>query len=174
MTHMLLCHGGLIQSGAITKNQRLSCYWSAAVHDYEHGGLNNDFLIKTFHPLAGLYNDQSPLENHHVSAAVSLLKNPEYAYLSVSDCLQRSHQLHLLCMYSFGEEAALKALLLAACCAARVPSVLQQQPYRELKTSMLHHHAYRDAQERLTVDSQDFLSMCLAHQQLRVLLLLHI
>lgn len=80
---MLLCHGGLISSGAITRNQHLSSYWSAAVHDYEHGGLNNDFLIKTQHPLAWLYNDQSPLENHHVSAAVSLLTVPEYGYLPV-------------------------------------------------------------------------------------------
>ena len=84
MTHMLLCHGGLIKTGLITKNQHLSSYWSAAVHDYEHGGLNNDFLIKTQHPLAILYNDQSPLENHHMSAAVSLLSEPDYAYIAVS------------------------------------------------------------------------------------------
>ena len=54
------------------------------VHDYGHGGLNNDFLIKTHHPLAILYNDLSPLENHHISAAVSLLGEPDYAYHAVS------------------------------------------------------------------------------------------
>ena len=80
MTHMLLCHGGLINSGLITRNQHIASYWSAAVHDYEHGGLNNDFLIKTAHPWAMLYNDQSPLENHHNSAASLLLFKPEYAY----------------------------------------------------------------------------------------------
>ena len=97
MTHMLLCHGGLIQSGAISRNQHLSSYWSAAVHDYEHAGLNNDFLIKTQHPLALLYNDQSPLENHHMSAAVSLLRVPECAYLSVRDGLQCSHAVCICC-----------------------------------------------------------------------------
>ena len=84
---MLLCHGGLIKTGLISRTQHLSSYWSALVHDFEHGGLNNDFLIKTAHPLAILYNDQSPLENHHVSAAVALLGNPEYAYISVRSSL---------------------------------------------------------------------------------------
>lgn len=94
---MLLCHGGLISSGAITRNQHLSSYWSAAVHDYEHGGLNNDFLIKMMHPLAALYNDQSPLENHHVSAAVLLLANPEYNYLPVRDALRCNHAVGCIC-----------------------------------------------------------------------------
>ena len=81
---MLLCHGGLVETGLITKSQHLSSYWSAIVHDFEHGGLNNDFLIKTAHPWAVLYNDQSPLENHHVSAAARVLAEPDYAYVAVS------------------------------------------------------------------------------------------
>ena len=84
MTHMLLCHGGLVKSGLITRNQHLSSYWSAAVHDFEHGGVNNDFLIKTAHPWAIRYNDQSPLENHHSSAATILLFQPECAYIAVN------------------------------------------------------------------------------------------
>ena len=86
MTHMLLCHGGILASKSMSIVQHLSSYWSAAVHDYEHGGLNNDFLCKTAHPLALLYNDISPLENHHISAAASLLMQPEYGYIEV--CLQ--------------------------------------------------------------------------------------
>lgn len=38
-----------------------------AVHDYEHVGLTNDFLVATSSPLAMRYNDRTPLENHHVS-----------------------------------------------------------------------------------------------------------
>lgn len=86
MTHMLLCHGGILASKSMSIVQHLSSYWSAAVHDYEHGGLNNDFLCKTAHPLALLYNDISPLENHHISAAASLLMQPEFGYIEV--CLQ--------------------------------------------------------------------------------------
>ncbi len=39
---------------------------AAAIHDFEHKGVNNDFLIKTSDPLALLYNDNSPMENHHL------------------------------------------------------------------------------------------------------------
>ncbi|DBB14759.1 TPA: hypothetical protein ACH3X3_004373 [Trebouxia sp. C0006] len=84
MTHMLLCHGGIMQSKALSNIQLLSAYWSAAVHDFEHGGVNNDFLIKTAHPLAITYNDQSPLENHHLAAAVRLMFDPDLSYLPMS------------------------------------------------------------------------------------------
>ena len=87
MTHMLLCHGGVARSRALSKVHMLSAYWSAAVHDYEHGGLNNDFLIKTAHPLAITYNDISPLENHHLSAAISLIHTPDCCYLPVRSTL---------------------------------------------------------------------------------------
>lgn len=72
-----------MKTGAVGRLQLFCSCWSAATHDYEHGGLNNDFLIKTSHPLALTYNDQSPLENHHVSASMKLLGAPDYAYLSV-------------------------------------------------------------------------------------------
>ena len=97
MTHMLLCHGGIMQSKALGKIQLMSAYWSAAVHDFEHGGVNNDFLIKTAHPLSITYNDQSPLENHHLAAAVRLIFDPELAFMPVS-CyiiLQASHSIGL-------------------------------------------------------------------------------
>ena len=84
MTHMLLCHGGVLKSSAMSKAQYMSSYWSAITHDYEHGGLNNDFLIKTASPWAILYNDQSPLENHHCAAAAQLLFEPQYQYIQVS------------------------------------------------------------------------------------------
>ena len=45
MSHMLLCHGGVMKSQALTKWQQMATYFSALVHDYEHGGLNNDFLV---------------------------------------------------------------------------------------------------------------------------------
>ena len=55
---------------------------SAIVHDYDHRGVNNDFLIRTGDSLALLYNDHSPQENHHLAAAFSLLKNDELDFLS--------------------------------------------------------------------------------------------
>lgn len=84
MTHMLLSHGGVLACNVMTRGQQLATYWSAVVHDYQHGGLNNDFLIKSLHPLALLYNDQSPLENHHVSSSARVMHQPEHMFLPVS------------------------------------------------------------------------------------------
>ena len=62
-------------------------YWAALVHDYDHKGLNNDFLIRTAHPLAITYSDQSPLENHHIAAATRVFVEPECQYIRVSDLM---------------------------------------------------------------------------------------
>ena len=54
LTHMIIRHGGI--TDAIMKPAlKLGTYWSAIVHDYEHGGLNNDYLIKTASPISVLY-----------------------------------------------------------------------------------------------------------------------
>jgi hypothetical protein len=55
---------------------------SQIVHDYDHGGLTNDYLVASGHELSILYNDRAPLENHHVAAAFSLLRRPEYNFLA--------------------------------------------------------------------------------------------
>ncbi len=91
MTHMLLCHGGLLKSNAFAGSLHLASYWSAVVHDFEHGGLNNDFLIKTAHPIALIYNDQSPLENHHLAAAFRIWIDPQCQYMTVGTQAHRNH-----------------------------------------------------------------------------------
>ncbi|CAG9315687.1 pde-4_1 [Blepharisma stoltei] len=52
------------------------CYISASIHDYQHPGLTNFFLINTQHKLAMLYNDTAVLENFHVSSAFNLIMKP--------------------------------------------------------------------------------------------------
>ena len=47
--------------------------FSALVHDVDHTGTNNIFLVKEGHPLAILYNDQSVAEQRSVAVAFSLL-----------------------------------------------------------------------------------------------------
>ncbi|KAJ3005307.1 High affinity cAMP-specific 3',5'-cyclic phosphodiesterase 7A, partial [Thoreauomyces humboldtii] len=59
----------------------LSMYLAAIIHDYDHPGLNNNFLVNTSDAKALMYNDRSVLENHHLSAAFGVLSRPENNFL---------------------------------------------------------------------------------------------
>lgn len=64
----------------------MALYVAAAMHDYDHPGRTNAFLIATNAPQAVLYNDRSVLENHHAASAWSLyLSQPEYNFLANLD-----------------------------------------------------------------------------------------
>jgi len=47
---------------------------AAAIHDYQHPGITNSFLVATGDNLALRYNDRAVLEHMHVSAAFSMMK----------------------------------------------------------------------------------------------------
>jgi hypothetical protein len=90
--HSILSHGGVAEasvSAAIAGHEHdhqrkfilLAGLLAAVVHDYEHEGVNNDFLVKSSSPKAILYNDRSPNENHHVAAAWLLLQDHECNFL---------------------------------------------------------------------------------------------
>ncbi|GFH09652.1 phosphodiesterase [Haematococcus lacustris] len=55
----------------------LAVYLSALIHDFEHKGVNNQYLITTGDELALRYNDHSPMENHHIAAAFQLMLHDE-------------------------------------------------------------------------------------------------
>ncbi|KAK9824385.1 hypothetical protein WJX72_009899 [[Myrmecia] bisecta] len=79
--HMLHQHGGLRQHGISNNLQTMASYIAATVHDFEHPGVNNDFLVRTHHEFALTHNNIAPLENHHVSAAWKLLRMSQYNFL---------------------------------------------------------------------------------------------
>jgi len=63
----------------------LAMYIAACIHDFDHPGVTNKFLISVGDPLAQLYNDKSVLENHHCSAALKLLNKPGCNFLDRLD-----------------------------------------------------------------------------------------
>lgn len=57
------------------------CRIMQIIHDFEHKGVNNDYLIRVSDGLAVLYNDRSPMENHHLAASFQLMNSDEYNFL---------------------------------------------------------------------------------------------
>ncbi|XP_035257277.1 cGMP-inhibited 3',5'-cyclic phosphodiesterase A-like isoform X2 [Anguilla anguilla] len=69
-------------SGLVPALELMALYVAAAMHDYDHPGRTNAFLVATGAPQAVLYNDRSVLENHHAASAWNLfMSRPEYNFL---------------------------------------------------------------------------------------------
>merc|ERR1712048_811540 len=75
-------HEGDAQSDQHGKLLMMACLLAAAVHDYDHQGLTNEFLVKTRDARALLYNDQHVNESHHIAAAFAVLQRAECNFLT--------------------------------------------------------------------------------------------
>ncbi|KAJ3114020.1 hypothetical protein HK100_001822 [Physocladia obscura] len=86
---VLHCINYLIQLPTIrsifTDLELLAVYLAAVVHDFDHPGFSNQFLITTSDRRALLYNDKSVLENHHCASAFEVLARKDCSFLSTLD-----------------------------------------------------------------------------------------
>ncbi len=65
----------------LTPLEKLILLVSTIGHDLDHPGTNNYFQIATHSTLSLLYNDLSPLENHHCSMMFMILKKVDFLNL---------------------------------------------------------------------------------------------
>ncbi|KAF4654886.1 Calcium/calmodulin-dependent 3',5'-cyclic nucleotide phosphodiesterase 1B, partial [Perkinsus chesapeaki] len=75
---------------------------AAAIHDYQHPGVDNGFLTSSHHPIAIRYSDNSILENHHVASVFTLLNkmpvNPLTGYSEEDWALSRKMIIEMVLM----------------------------------------------------------------------------
>ncbi|KAK2542172.1 Pde4c [Columba guinea] len=71
-THVLLSTPAL--EAVFTDLEIMAAIFASAIHDVDHPGVSNQFLINTNSELALMYNDASVLENHHLAVGFKLLQ----------------------------------------------------------------------------------------------------
>ncbi|KAJ9510743.1 hypothetical protein QJQ45_027640 [Haematococcus lacustris] len=147
--HIILTQSGMQPLYADPLTQ-LACYLAAAVHDLDHKGVTNDFLVSSHHQLALLYNDRSPMENHHLTLAFTIMHQPGCHFmhgLPRADQVKLRKVRQLLCLVMLlpccrhGPSPAL--CLPSACLTARSSPCLQVMIDQVLATDMRSHFAIR-------------------------------
>uniref|UniRef100_A0AAR2IST6 Phosphodiesterase n=1 Tax=Pygocentrus nattereri TaxID=42514 RepID=A0AAR2IST6_PYGNA len=71
-THVLLSSPAL--EAVFTDLEIMAALFASAIHDVDHPGVSNQFLINTNSELALMYNDASVLENHHLAVGFKLVQ----------------------------------------------------------------------------------------------------
>lgn len=64
-----------MKKGELDNVDLFSMILAGSIHDHEHPGYNNLYMINTSHEFAIWYNDLSVLENHHVASSFKLMKS---------------------------------------------------------------------------------------------------
>ncbi|CAG9533908.1 unnamed protein product [Cercopithifilaria johnstoni] len=77
----------------------MALFTAAAMHDYDHPGRTNAFLVAAEDKKAILYNDRSVLENHHAAESWRLLSKPENSFIETLDAAETKRFRYLVLEY---------------------------------------------------------------------------
>lgn len=67
----LMINGEVVKS--LKRHDVFAAFVACLLHDYEHPGYSNQFIVRAKHPLAIRYSDTSVLENHHLAAGFTII-----------------------------------------------------------------------------------------------------
>ncbi|RCN43080.1 3'5'-cyclic nucleotide phosphodiesterase [Ancylostoma caninum] len=59
----------------------MAAIFAGAIHDVDHPGFTNQYLINSNNELAIMYNDERVLEQHHLAVAFKLLQDSNCDFL---------------------------------------------------------------------------------------------
>eukprot|EP01062_Namystynia_karyoxenos_P026963 TRINITY_DN207_c0_g1_i9.p1 TRINITY_DN207_c0_g1~~TRINITY_DN207_c0_g1_i9.p1 ORF type:complete len:1292 (+),score=488.05 TRINITY_DN207_c0_g1_i9:201-4076(+) len=82
VTHYIISKGGLQRRIRATDEEVFAALFAAAVHDYNHPGINNAFHVRSQNYLAVLFNDRSVNENIHASSVFELMRMDDFNILA--------------------------------------------------------------------------------------------
>merc|ERR1719510_2880725 len=85
--HVLLNSAAL--ESVFTPLEVMAAVFASSIHDVDHPGLTNQYLINSSSELALIYNDESVLENHHLAVAFKLMQDHECDILASLSKKQR-------------------------------------------------------------------------------------
>lgn len=71
--HFFINVGNLQTHAQLKSLDIFSVFIANLIHDYEHPGFTNQFIVRTKHPIAGRYSDTCVLENHSLASAMNLI-----------------------------------------------------------------------------------------------------
>uniref|UniRef100_A0A914HM75 Phosphodiesterase n=1 Tax=Globodera rostochiensis TaxID=31243 RepID=A0A914HM75_GLORO len=77
----------------------MALYTAAAMHDYDHPGRTNAFLVASEDRKAILYNDRSVLENHHAAESWRLLNQAQNQFIENLDSAETKRFRYLVLEY---------------------------------------------------------------------------
>lgn len=75
-THVIISHAHFLKELDLTALDVCALLLSCIVHDFKHPGLNNSYLINSGNEIAVKYNDNSVLEQYHISSAFKVISKP--------------------------------------------------------------------------------------------------
>eukprot|EP01064_Diplonema_japonicum_P002041 TRINITY_DN11324_c0_g3_i1.p1 TRINITY_DN11324_c0_g3~~TRINITY_DN11324_c0_g3_i1.p1 ORF type:complete len:1250 (+),score=384.87 TRINITY_DN11324_c0_g3_i1:87-3836(+) len=81
VTHYILGPGGCKDKVKATDEEMFAAIFAAAIHDYNHPGINNAFHVRSQNYLAVLFNDRSVNENIHASSVFELMRMEKFNIL---------------------------------------------------------------------------------------------
>jgi 3',5'-cyclic-nucleotide phosphodiesterase len=80
----ILRHMGILNTKREGNMRFLTAVIAASVHDFNHPGTNNAFVVRNQGIIAKHYNDQHVIENHSIRMALNMIKDPSMNFLAGS------------------------------------------------------------------------------------------